>query len=84
MNQRPLVVTPADQTLDIDGATPATSTFVAVATHEDGSTEDVSDRAQFRLADATLGGFTANTFTSVDKGGAETFKYLLQPNLLLR
>src|SRR5688572_3078798 len=59
-----ITVTPADQILEIDGTEPATSAFVATALYEDGRSEDVSDRAQFRLSNGLVGTFMGNTFKS--------------------
>ena len=65
-----IAVEPADQTLVIDGTTPATATYTATGTFDDGHSEDISDRATFTLADAGLGTFAAASFTSsLDRGG---------------
>lgn len=65
-----IVVTPADQVLTIDGSTAATSAYTAVGTFEDGTTADISHDVAWSLADATLGSFADNTFTSsLDHGG---------------
>ena len=65
-----IVVTPANQTLVIDGTTPATSGYKAVGTFADGHTADISGKVTFALADATLGSFSGSSFTSgVDHGG---------------
>jgi hypothetical protein len=67
---RSIAVTPADQTLTIDGNTAAISTYRAVGTFDDGRSEDVTTRVVFRLADPTLGTFTGPRFTSgLDRGG---------------
>lgn len=67
-----LTVEPADQTLVIDGAAAATSTYRATGTFDDGHSEDVSDRAAFTLADAGLGSFTGPAFTSTVQRGGRT------------
>lgn len=68
-----IAVTPANQTLIIDGATPATSAYVATATFADGHSADVTASATFALAQPSLGAFAASTFTSTtDFGGATT------------
>lgn len=65
-----LTVEPADQVLEIEGATAATSDYTAIARYEDGTSADVSDRVAWSLADSTLGSFASNRFTStVAKGG---------------
>lgn len=67
-----IAVEPVDQTLEIDGATAATSTYTAIGTFEDGHSEDISDRVQWSLADGTLGTFAQNVFTSTTDKGGET------------
>jgi len=65
-----IAVQPADQVLTIDGDTPATATYVATGTFDDGHQEDVSARARFALSDAGLGSFAADRFTStLARGG---------------
>jgi hypothetical protein len=67
-----LTVEPATQLLEIDGATPATSDYTAIARYEDGHTEDVSNRVAWTLEDATLGSFSGNRFTSTTSKGGTT------------
>src|SRR6187401_1706512 len=67
-----ITVEPADQTLLIDGATPATAAYTATGTFDDGHSEDVSERASFTLADAGLGTFSAASFTSTLERGGRT------------
>lgn len=63
-------VTPANQTLVISQATPATSAYTATGTFADGHTEDITDRVAFNLMEATLGSFTASSLTTgTAKGG---------------
>jgi hypothetical protein len=65
-----IAVEPAEQTLIIDGTTPATATYTATGTYDDGHREDVSDRASFTLSDPGLGAFAAARFTStLERGG---------------
>lgn len=64
-------VTPANATLVIDGATPATSVYQATGTFQDGHQEDITGRVNFRLEDQNLGAFAAAQFTSfTDRGGS--------------
>ena len=65
-------VEPVDQTLTIDGSIPATATFVATGTFDDGHSEDISDRAWFTLANPGLGDFAAASFTSTLERGGRT------------
>lgn len=65
-----IAVLPANQTLTIDGTTPATGMYKAIGTFEDGHTEDISARVAFRLADPSMGSFDKQRFTSAtDRGG---------------
>src|SRR5262245_9919571 len=63
-------VTPHNQTLAIEGATPATQIYQATGTFDDGHQEDVTGRVGFRLSDLSLGSFTGPRFKSqLDHGG---------------
>jgi hypothetical protein len=65
-----IAVTPADQTLVIDGATAAQSVYKAVGTFKDGHTADITADVAFSLVDPALGSFASANFTSgVDHGG---------------
>jgi Tol biopolymer transport system component len=68
-----IAVAPADQTLVIDGNTPASATYTATGTFGDGHQEDITARVSFRLGDPGLGTFAAARFTSAsDRGGRTT------------
>ena len=67
-----IALEPAGETLTIDGATPASATYVATGTFADGHSEDISDRAAFALADPGLGSFAAASFTSTLERGGRT------------
>lgn len=67
-----ITVEPVDQELVIDGFEPATSAYTAIGTFEDGRVEDISDRVQFSLADATLGAFLGRDFKSTLTHGGRT------------
>ncbi len=63
-------IQPANQTLVIDGTTPATSGYKATGTFKDGHTADVTALVAFAVTDAALGSFAGAAFTSgVDHGG---------------
>ncbi len=65
-----IAVLPANQTLIIDGTTPATSPYMAIGTFKNGSTSDITSKVGFSVADPSLGQFGGATFTSgVAKGG---------------
>jgi hypothetical protein len=65
-----ITIEPADQTLIIDGTTPATSGYEATAHFDDGHSARITDAVTFAVADTALGGFSANQFSStVDRGG---------------
>src|SRR6478609_7888514 len=65
-----ITVSPASQTLIIDGTTPATSAYTSLGTFKDGHTADVTDQVSWTLMDIGLGSFTGALFTSTtDHGG---------------
>jgi hypothetical protein len=65
-----IAITPANQTLIIDGTAAATSAYSAVGTFAGGRTEDITAKVTFTVADVALGGFSGPTFTSgTDHGG---------------
>lgn len=65
-----IVVTPADQTLTVDGTTPATGSYTAMGEFLDGHVADITSLVGFELGDGTLGHFTGATLTTVaDHGG---------------
>jgi hypothetical protein len=65
-----ITVEPADQTLIIDGTTPASSAYEATGHYDDGHSERITDVVQFSVADASLGSFATSSFSStVDHGG---------------
>jgi hypothetical protein len=67
-----ITVTPADQTLTIDGAA-VTSQYHAMGTFMDGTSRDITAQCTFYLRDVALGGFTGAMFTSgTDVGGVTT------------
>ncbi len=67
-----ITVEPVDQSLVIDGDTPATSTFRAIGTYDDGSKADISNDVAWSLADITLGTFNGPAFTSTTTHGGRT------------
>jgi hypothetical protein len=67
-----LALTPANATLAISGATPATATYAATGTFSDGHTADITAATAFSLADSTLGAFNGNAFTSTTNQGGKT------------
>lgn len=67
-----VTVKPIDQVLLIDNAIPATSAYAAFGRYDDGRVEDVSDRAEFALANNALGSFVGADFTSTLSQGGRT------------
>ncbi len=67
-----IAVTPAGESLLIDGTTPATGQFQAQGTFADGHTEDITHQATFSLSDLSLGQFKGNTLTSTTTHGGAT------------
>ena len=66
-----IAITPADQTLTIDGTTPVMLGYTATGTFADGHTADITTKVAFAVADPTLGSFAGSTFTGgLDHGGA--------------
>lgn len=65
-----LAISPADHSLIIDGTTPATQSYTATGTFEDGSTRDLTGSVTFSVDDTDLGAFAGADFTSrVIRGG---------------
>src|SRR5262249_39483688 len=63
-------VEPADQTLIIDGTTPATASYRATGVFSDQHREDITARVAFHLADVGLGTFNgAALATQTERGG---------------
>jgi hypothetical protein len=70
---RSLAIDPQNAMLVIDGQTPATATYRAQGTFDDGHTEDVTNRVGFALADPGLASFAGPQLTSqIDHGGRTT------------
>jgi hypothetical protein len=67
-----MTLSPANATLAISGATPATATYTALGTFSDGHTADITAATAFSLADSTLGSFSGNAFTSTTNQGGVT------------
>ncbi|MEO8704296.1 MAG: hypothetical protein ABI867_29855 [Kofleriaceae bacterium] len=67
-----LEVSPADQTLVIVQTQPATSTYTAVGTFDDGRVEDISALVELALAEPTLGSFQATELTTTVLKGGQT------------
>jgi hypothetical protein len=66
-----ILVAPTDQTIVIDGDTPAIMAYHATGVFRDGHREDITTRAQFALSDAGLGSFAGGTLTTQTlRGGA--------------
>lgn len=65
-----LTIAPGDQSLVIEGTTPATQSYTATGTFEDGSNRDITSSVAFSLDDTGLGSFTGAEFVSrVERGG---------------
>jgi hypothetical protein len=67
-----IAVEPANQTLTIDGNTPATTEFRAIGTYEDGSERDITSFALFALGDSSLGRLQGAQFESFTTRGGST------------
>lgn len=65
-------VLPGENTLVIEGDTPATAEYMAIGTFEDGSTADITDQVQFRLGDTRLGSFEGYRLTTGTAHGGRT------------
>jgi hypothetical protein len=66
-----IAIEPAGATLIIDGDDPATATFTATGTFEDGRTEDITEHASFSLRDSAIGTFSGSELvTGIHRGGA--------------
>src|SRR5262245_51334247 len=65
-------VTPADQTLIIDGSNSATSDYQALGHFQDGHQEDITDLVLFSVEDPLLGRFTGKRFASTTSRGGVT------------
>ena len=65
-----IAIEPADATLLIDGDEPATETFAAIGSFDDGRTEDITPYVTFSLRDSALGSFTGSDLISgIHRGG---------------
>jgi len=65
-----ITISPANQLLVVDGTTPATQSYAALGTFQDGHTADVTSQVEFTLSDGELGLFKDNVLTTaVDRGG---------------
>lgn len=67
-----LAIEPADQTLIIVGDTPATSTYQAIGTFDDGRMIDVTAHVAFSVGNPALGVFTSEIFKSTTLQGGIT------------
>lgn len=65
-------VEPADQTLVIQGDTPAEASYRAIGVFEGGAERDITGEVGFALADPTLGIFQGAGFTSGTERGGRT------------